>query len=393
MVQIETFGIEKWMDDYQPGAKYDLAETCCASISLDDLQSLSVGEKKSIISSSKKLGYGDIRGSKELIANLARLYSRQAPSPLPEENILITSGAIAANHLLMYALVGPGDHVICHYPTYQQLYAEPTALGAEVDLWKANPDKNWSLDIEELKRLLKPNTKMIIVKSLLEGVVKIAEEKDIIVLSDEVYRPLYHSVDPQSPEFPPSLVSLGSKHTIVTGSMSKAYSLAGIRLGWIASRNSDIIEKVAGARHYTIISVSQLDSAVAAYALSDDVHDGLLSRNMNLARDNLKILDQFVINHSDVCDWVKPVAGTTAFVRFHKGGKPIDAQVLCRRLVQEAGVCWAPGDYSFGKEFKGYVRIGYVCETQVLRDGLAQTALWLQENFDALPTTEQSPCP
>ena len=85
-------------------------------------------------------------------------------TPLPEENILITPGAIAANHLLFYALVGPGDHVICHYPTYQQLYDSPLSLGAEVDLWRARPEANWIPDIVELEKMIKPNTKLIIIK-------------------------------------------------------------------------------------------------------------------------------------------------------------------------------------------------------------------------------------
>jgi aspartate/methionine/tyrosine aminotransferase len=83
---------------------------------------------------------------------------------LPRDNILITPGAIAANHLVFYSLVGPGDHVICHYPTYQQLYEIPASLGAEVSLWKADPKKDWKLDLDDLKAMVKPNTKMIIIK-------------------------------------------------------------------------------------------------------------------------------------------------------------------------------------------------------------------------------------
>jgi len=85
-------------------------------------------------------------------------------NPLPENNILITPGAIMANHLIMYSLVGPGDHVICHYPTYQQLFATPASLGAEVHLWKSSPAKNWSLDMDALEKMIKDNTKLIIIK-------------------------------------------------------------------------------------------------------------------------------------------------------------------------------------------------------------------------------------
>ena len=152
------------MDAYETSAKYNMAETCAASISIEDLKALSDDKSKEVWDPSAKLNYGAIRGSQKLRSALARLYSSRAASPLPAENILITPGAIAANHTLLYALIGRGDHVICHFPTYQQLYTVPASFGAEVSLWKAKEDFKWQLDIEELKSLVKPNTKLIIIK-------------------------------------------------------------------------------------------------------------------------------------------------------------------------------------------------------------------------------------
>ena len=152
------------MDTHETTAKFNIAETCVASISVHDLQALSENSKAQVLDLSTKLTYGSIRGSHELRSNLARLYSARAPWVLSEENILITSGAITANLVVFYALLQKGDHVICHYPTYQQLYEVPTSLGADVSLWKARKDKEWQLDIAELERLIKPNTKMIVIK-------------------------------------------------------------------------------------------------------------------------------------------------------------------------------------------------------------------------------------
>jgi aspartate/methionine/tyrosine aminotransferase len=152
------------MDKYETEAKYNIAETCCASISIEQLQAISEDKNNPVIQPSKKLDYGAIRGSSALRSNLAILYSSRALSPLPTENILITPGAIAANFLVMYTLVGKDDHVICHYPTYQQLYSVPRSLGAEVSLWHARPEKDWTLDLEELEKLIKPNTKLIVIK-------------------------------------------------------------------------------------------------------------------------------------------------------------------------------------------------------------------------------------
>lgn len=198
------------MDEYEntPGV-LNIAETCAASLSIDELQALC--EDKSApgpIDTSTTLTYGPIRGSDALRGRLADLYSVRTPSPLSPDNILITPGAIAANFLLFYCLIKPGDHVVCMYPTYKQLYAVPESLGAEVSLWKLREEKKYIPDIEELKKLVKENTTMIIInnpnnptgvtipKSVLRGLVDFAKERDIIILSDEVYRPLFHGVSP-----------------------------------------------------------------------------------------------------------------------------------------------------------------------------------------------------
>jgi aspartate/methionine/tyrosine aminotransferase len=321
-------------------------------------------------------------------------------TPLSPENILITPGAIAANHLAFYSLVGPGDHVICHYPTYQQLYSVPASLGAEVSLWKASADKKWIPSLDDLKSMVKENTKLIVLnnpnnptgailpKSLLQNLVDFAESKEIVILSDEVYRPIFHSISPMSPDFPPSILSMGYSNTIATGSLSKAYSLAGVRVGWIASRNRDIIETIAATRHYTTISVSSISERIAAFALSPSTIHALLSRNISLAKTNLEILERFVIKHDDICQWVKPVAGTTAFLRFHREERSVDSKEMCRRIGEECKVVVVPGKYGFGDEFEGYVRIGFVCKTEVLKEGLEKVRVWLRKEFDDLPLVE-----
>lgn len=203
-------------------------------------------------------------------------------------------------------------------------------------------------------------------------------------MCDEVYRPLFHGVSPEDPEFPPSILSFNYEKTMATGSLSKAYSLAGIRTGWIASRDRSVIEKCAGARDYTAISVSQLDQQVATVALSSSTISSLIRRNIALARTNLKLMEDFVVHHSAVCEWVKPVAGTTAFVKFSRMGRPVDSSDFCKRLLDATGALMLPGDFGFGKEFAGYVRIGYVPDTEVLRQGLAQVTAYIKDGFDSV---------
>lgn len=168
MVKITPFEVEQWMDRYEttPGV-INIAETCCASISVDDLISLNTDNSPSSpLQLSKKLTYGDILGSKTLRQRVASLLNRDlnlySPDlePLTAENVIITQGAIAANFLVFYTLVGPGDHVISVYPTYQQLYSVPESLGAEVSLWKLKAENGYVPDVEELEGLVKSNTKV-----------------------------------------------------------------------------------------------------------------------------------------------------------------------------------------------------------------------------------------
>ena len=188
--------------------------------------------------------------------------------------------------------------------------------------------------------------------------------------------------------FPPSILSMGYSNAIATGSLSKAYSLAGIRVGWIASRNKDIIEKCQMARDYTTISVSKLDQSVASFALSQDTIHSLLARNITLAKTNLELLERFVIKHDEFCSWTKPVAGTTAFIKFERDGKPINAEVFCKTLQERTGVMFLPGDVCFGQEFEGYIRIGYVNRTEIVKQGLEELRKFMRREYDDLPVRE-----
>lgn len=165
------------MDKYEATATHNIAETCCDSMSLSELSSLSLTSSSNQLENpfgnlfKKTLNYGHIRGSPEFRENVSKLYSSAPLGAFPTKNILITPGAIAANFLLFYTLVGPGDHVICIYPTYQQLYAVPESFGAEVELWKLKEEDEFAPDVGALREMIRPankdgtgGTKLIIIK-------------------------------------------------------------------------------------------------------------------------------------------------------------------------------------------------------------------------------------
>ncbi|KAH6701461.1 aspartate aminotransferase [Verticillium dahliae] len=356
MVRLAPFEVERWMDEYErtPGV-INIAETCAASISIDELVALSEDKSgKSPIDTSTCLVYGAIPGSEALRSNIASQHEN-----LSSENVLITQGAIAANFLTLYALVGPGDHVICVYPTYQQLYSVPRSLGADVTLWKLTAENGFVPDVAELEALVRPNTKMIIInnpnnptgasipRSVLAALAATARARDMTILSDE------------------------------------AYALAGLRIGWAASPSAALLARLASARDYTTISVSRLDDQVAAYALAPPVRAPLLRRNVALARTNRALVEAFVDAHAGVCSWVRPSAGTTAFLRFERDGAPVDDVAFARDVLDRTKVFFVPGSKCFGDggDFKGYVRIGYVCHTEVLKEGLEKLGGYLEAHF------------
>lgn len=172
MVQIKPFVVEEWMDRLEntPGS-LNVAETCCDSVSIRDLEELSTdkntkGPLDRIVKS--RMTYGAILGSDATRQSIADLYSKRtenstgSSSPsLSKDQVIITQGAIGANYLLLYSLVGPGDHVVCVYPTYQQLYDVPRSLGAEVALWKLKKENGYIPDVSELDSLVQQNTKVI----------------------------------------------------------------------------------------------------------------------------------------------------------------------------------------------------------------------------------------
>ncbi|KAI0107744.1 PLP-dependent transferase [Nemania sp. FL0031] len=419
MVKIPVFDVEQWMDAHEntPGV-LNISETCASSISLSQLADLrhadgdgdrasgSAAQQRSILDFSRPMTYGAIRGSEELRRNIAALYSSDLSDGstgtgvddgdrVAPDDVLVTQGAIAANHLVFYALVGPGDHVVCVYPTYQQLYAVPATLGAEVSLWRLRAEDRYMPDVAALEGLIKNNTKMIVInnpnnptgatipKATLKSIIAIARKHNIIILSDEVYRPLFHNLPP-SEAAPPSILSLGYAKAIATSSMSKAWALAGIRVGWAASRDKEIITRLASARDYTTISVSQLDDQVARHALSDSVRPALLERNVGLARTNLALLEAFVREHADVCEWVKPTAGTTAFIRFvRRDGRPVDDEAFCGDVLDTTKVMVVPGALCFGhrEDFQGFVRVGYAGSTEVLKEALDKLGAYIAANL------------
>lgn len=352
----EDFAVEQFMDRYETDIDFNLGETCCYSLSLNEIQKLGNCESYQF-DFDQRLTYGAIKGSLKLREQIASLYGEEFTSG----NVLITNGAIGANFLTYYTLVGKGDHTICVTPTYNQLFSVPKMFGSEVSLLQLKPEDGFLPNLDTLKSMVQTNTKLIIINNpnnplgvmipdnMLLEISRICQENNIYLHSDEVYRPIFHSL-PDGMLPPKSCCEIYDK-AICTGSMSKGFALAGIRLGWIISKDLKFLRDAASRRDYSTISVSMIDDSIASYALSNV--DKIIERNYKLCLRNLTILEQFIDQNEDLFEYVvKPQGGTVCLVTLKKIA---NSEKFAHFLAQKYRVLTVPGECL---NYPGTLRIG-----------------------------------
>ncbi len=357
-MKIDSFKIEDWMNKYCPIAKYDLTSTCIAPLSVNNL--FSFDNSREIFNTN--LTYGEIQGSERLKKAIQSLYTNQK-----QENITVTHGAIGANQLVFLSLLEKGDEVISILPAYQQHYSIPESLGAKVKKGFLKEENNWLPDLKELEKTVSKKTKLLIFTNpnnptgsvipdnMLEKIVEIAKENNIWILSDEVYRGLNLYGNPYSK----SIADIYDKG-ISTGSMSKTYSLPGLRVGWIAARE-DLTDRIITHREYNTISMSILDDYFSSIALENK--NAISKRNFEIMRNGVNILKNWLNSEPNV-NCILPQGGTTVLIRYKKN---IPSKTLCENLLKQTGTALLPGK-TFDME--GYLRLGYCVNENVLKNGL-----------------------
>ena len=364
-MEIKPFKVEQWMNEYEVGARYNIAETCVDSISLDELFALTGQDKAAFLNDfcARRLTYGDIEGAPAFREGICRLYRTLSPG-----QIIPTHGAAGANHHIFYSIVNPGDRVVSVMPTYQQLYSIPQSFGADVQLLHLSHENGFLPDLDQLRRLAVPGTKLICINNpnnptgalmsndTLREIVDIARQVGAYVLCDEVYRHLT-----QGEEWSQSIADLYEKGISVS-SMSKVFSLAGLRLGWIATKDQQVLQSCMSHRDYDLISCGMFDEAVAALALANAPL--LLRRNRGIVRENLAVLDRWV-DAQPLVHYTRPQAGTTALVYYDLD---IPSYDFCKEMYRATGAFVTPGD-CFEQEH--CVRVGYACDRKTLEEGLA----------------------
>jgi aspartate/methionine/tyrosine aminotransferase len=379
-VRIEPFQLERWMTKYEVDITWDIAESGIYPMSSRELLELLPRDKRESELErllDLRLGYSEACGSAELRGLIAATYENTSP-----DNILITTGAIEANFLLFNELLSAGDHLVAVSPAYQQLHSVAKAIGCEVALWTLRDEGEFRFDLNDLRALVTPETRMSVVnsphnptgamlsKEQLEEIYTLAEELDAWVLSDEAYRWLDL---PGSPPLAPPMRNLGSR-AISTGTFSKPFGLPGLRIGWIAAPE-DVVRRCWGLRDYISLSPGKLNDALAVLAFRH--RDQIVERTRRIVAENIPFATRWFAENVDLVSWTPPQGGILALMKYKLDLPSLE---LANRLAEDYSVMLAPGS-AFG--YEGYLRIGVGNTPALFAEGLRQTERCLRDLAEA----------
>jgi aspartate/methionine/tyrosine aminotransferase len=321
-------------------------------MSVNDLLAFEPGAKEEFLNS--RLGYTEVAGDPELRKSIEKLYTTMSA-----DNIIVHVGAQEPIFNFMNVSLDKGDHIISQFPTYQSLYSVADNIGCEVSKWEIHHDgNNWYMDIDELESMIQANTKVICINNPnnptgfifteeeMKKIAEIAKKYDIYILSDEVYKGL--ELDGiKRPWFSDLYVK-----AVSVGVMSKSYGLAGLRTGWIASRDEEMLGKMMKMKHYTTICSCSTGEFLSTVALKHS--DAILDHNLEIIKENLKIAEDFFARFPNLFEYNRPVAGPVAF---HKVNIDIPIKEFVDKVVDESGVLLLGADiYDYDGQ---YFRMGY----------------------------------
>ena len=350
-MKISPFKLERYFAKYEFDVDYLLCSSDGESLTISNLLALEPGADEQF--RQHWLGYTESQGRPSLRQEICRIYQT-----IGSEQVLVHTGAEEAIFLFMHAMLEADDHVIVHWPCYQSLVEVARSIGCDVSLWQAQESAGWALDITELEGLIRANTKAIIINTphnptgylmppdIFQQVNDISQANGFLLFSDEVYRESEHEIKDRLP----AACDMG-EHAVSLGVMSKTYGLAGLRIGWIATRNQQVYTKVAALKDYTTICNSAPSEFLAEVALRQ--REKLVERNLQIITRNLPILDDFIARHANQFVWQKPKAGSIAFPRLL--GE--DIEQFCDTLVKTTGVLLLPG--TMYDDHDNHFRIGY----------------------------------
>ena len=353
-MRIAEFALERYFARWEFSAQHLLCASDLQGYPMADLLELADPEARALWHG-LTLGYTESTGHPLLRREIAALYDGLEP-----DDVLVFAGAEEGIFCLVNVLLGPGDHAIVTWPGYQSLYEIGRAVGADVTLHELRESAGWALDLELLASQVTPATKLIVVnaphnptgmlpdRATFDGLVAIAEGVGAHLLLDEVYRFLEFDEGDRLPA--------GADATtrgISLGVMSKSFAMAGLRIGWLATRDRDVLTRCAAFKDYTTICSAAPSEILALIGLR--ARERVLERSRGIVNGNLELLDAFFAAWVDRFSWVRPRAGSVGFPRLTVPGVTIDDWAAT--LVEAEGVLLLPGSqFGYGGN---HFRLGF----------------------------------
>ncbi|MBI4990927.1 aminotransferase class I/II-fold pyridoxal phosphate-dependent enzyme [Candidatus Gottesmanbacteria bacterium] len=336
-MKLKPFKLERFFAKYEFTAKYLLCCSDCDGLSQNELLSMADREDRKLWGN-LKLGYTDTRGHLLLRQEIVKLYDFVTP----DDVLVVVPGE--GIFLAINALLNSGDHVICTFPGYQSLYEIAEGIGCEITKWEPDEDAGWRFDPEFLVKHIKPNTKLIIInfphnptgflpsKKDYDQIINIAKEHSLYIFSDEMYRFLEYDAEDRLP----NAADVYDKAVSLSG-LSKSYGLAGLRIGWIVTKDTEVYKKIYSLKDYTTICSSAPSEILAIIGLR--AKERIIKAKLEVILKNLSLLDGFFKEYSHLFSWIRPKAGTVAFPRINRD---IDSYDFCEKMVKEASIMLLP---------------------------------------------------
>jgi aspartate/methionine/tyrosine aminotransferase len=338
-MKIPDFKLEEFWKKYEFSSPYLLCCSDAETWTLEELLALADTDSKKLWET-LLLGYTESPGHPLLRQEISHLYST-----LEAEDIVTFAGAEEGIYCSMQVLVKPRDHVIVLDPCYQSLATLPKTLGAEITTVQLKFENQWNLELEEVKKAFRPNTKLLVLnyphnptgslldQQVLDEIIQFARKNGSYIFCDEVYR--YMEVD--EAKRMPAIADIYEKG-ISLNVMTKSFGLAGLRIGWLASQDADFLKKVASYKLYTSICNSAPSEILAIMALR--AKEQILNRNRQILLNNLKLLKEFMGRNERFLSWIPPQSGTVAVLKLLL---PIPIEDFAEDLVRSEGVLIMPG--------------------------------------------------
>jgi aspartate/methionine/tyrosine aminotransferase len=354
---MRNFLLETYFSKWEFSAKYHLTASDIESISIKDLLNMA-SEKDREEFYDLGLGYSETYGSPEIREVIASTYQTASP-----QDIICFAGAEEGVYVAMRVLLKADSHAIVIVPNYQAAETIPLSI-CDVTGISLDPKNNWSLNIESIKKAIRPNTKLISInfpnnptgavpeKSTIEKLIDICREKGIYLFSDEVYRLVEKEENVRLPQVA-DLYEKGMSLNV----MSKAYGLPGLRIGWIMSKDRNLLKEMEHYKHYLSICNAAPSEKLAVIALK--AREVILEKNRNLVNQNADKLTVFFKEFEHLFDWKRPDGGCVGFPKF-KG--PGSTDTFCETLVENAGVLLLPPKIYFSELLptpQDHFRIGF----------------------------------